>query len=303
VPYTVKKIDIHVHTRDYGGIELPRNLKVGGDTYATADVIRQKYDDWGIEYGILLPGLGPECSHCPQSNEDAYMIANKYPQTFKWFMNLDPRMGKNSPATDFTAIIEFYKNMGALGIGEVCTNMPFDDPLMDNLLYHANACKMPFTIHLAPADAQYGYYGIKDSLGLPGIEKVLKKYPDIKIFGHSQILWSHMSGDLTREQMGGYPKGKVTSEGRIAELMREYPNFYGDMSAGSGGNAFIRDPDYAYRFIEEFADRLMFGTDICSPNNFFPLSGWLDESLMNGCISQENYIKISRGNAERLLGL
>ena len=85
--------------------------------------------------------------------------------------------------------------------------------------------------------------------------------------------------------------------------MREYPNLYGDMSAGSGGNAFMRDPDYAYRFIEEFADRLLFGTDICAPTNVFKLSAWLDESVMNGCISQENYNKICRGNALKLLGL
>ena len=103
--------------------------------------------------------------------------------------------------------------------------------------------------------------------------------------------------------MTGYPQGKVTGDGRIACLMREYPNLYGDMSAGSGGNAFMRDPAYAYRFIEEFADRLLFGTDICSPKNVFKLSSWLDESLMNGCISQENYNKICRENALKLLGL
>jgi len=171
------------------------------------------------------------------------------------------------------------------------------------MLYHANACRMPVIIHLAPDSSKYGYYGIRDELGLDGLEKTLKKYPDLKIFGHSQMFWAHMSGDITEDKLGGYPTGKVTSDGRIAELMREYPNLYGDMSAGSGGNAFMRDPDYAYRFIEEFADRLMFGTDICAPHNFFPLSGWLDESLMNGCISQENYIKICRGNAERLLGI
>jgi len=301
VSCTVKKIDVHVHTRDCGGIQLPRDLKTGS-TYADRDAIRQKYDDWGIEYGMLLPGVTPECCSCFQSNEEAYLTAKKYPETFKWFMNLDPRMGKNSPTTDFTGIIMYYREMGALGIGEVCANMPFDHPLMDNLLYHANACKMPFTVHLAPDDEEYGYYGIKDGLGLKGLEKVLRKYPDIKIFGHSQLFWAHMSGDVTRGEITGYPKGKVT-DGRIAELMRAYPNLYGDMSAGSGGNAFMRDPDYAYRFIEEFADRLMFGTDICAPFSFFPLSGWLDESLMNGCISQENYNRICRGNAERLLGL
>ena len=75
------------------------------------------------------------------------------------------------------------------------------------------------------------------------------------------------------------------------------------MSAGSGGNAIMRDPAFGYAFIEEFSDRLLYGTDICSVKNRFPLGAWLDESVMNGSIAQENYNKICRENALRLLGL
>ena len=300
MPYTVKKIDIHVHSMENYGMSYYRS---NGETYATPAEIRKMYDDMGIDWGILLPELNPEGMHRTISNEEAKRMADAHPETFKWFMNIDPRMGNNSPKYDFTPMIEFYKSHGALGIGEICANLAFDDPLMENLIFHADACGMPFDIHMSSVKKQYGDYGIRDDFRLPLLEKTLKKYHNIKILGHSQMFWAHMSGDLTEEKMGGYPTGKVTSDGRIAELMREYPNLYGDMSAGSGGNAFMRDPDYAYRFIEEFADRLLFGTDICQPHNFFPLSGWLDESVMNGSISQENYIKICRGNALKLLGL
>ena len=300
MPYTVKKIDIHVHSFIDYGMSLPFE---NGAVYATYDDIRKKYDDWGIEYGILLPLTKTECSIRAFSNEQAKYLADKHPDTFKWFMYLDPRMIHNSPTTDFTRVIEFFRSHGALGVGEVAANLRFDDPLMDNMLYHINAAKLPMTIHLAPDSAKYGYYGIRDELGLPGLEKMLKKYPDIKVLGHSQVFWAHMSADVNEKEMDGYPNGKVTPGGRIVQLLREYPNLYCDMSAGSGFNALERDTDHAYKFIEEFADRLLFGTDICCSHNFMPLSGWLDESVMNGCISQENYIKISRGNAERLLGL
>ena len=300
MPYTVKKIDIHVHTKENFGYSFPR---LNGETYATPEEIRVMYDRMGIEWGVLQSGDSPEGMTRIHTTEDAKRAADAHPETFKWFMDIDPRMIGNSPTTDFTPMIQFYKSHGALGIGEVCANIPFDDPLMENLVYHADVNAMPFDIHLAPLKQKYGFYGIRDDLGLPLLEKTLKKYHNIKILGHSQMFWSHMSADITEAEMTGYPQGKVTGDGRIACLMREYPNLYGDMSAGSGGNAFMRDPAYAYRFIEEFADRLLFGTDICSPKNVFKLSSWLDESLMNGCISQENYNKICRENALKLLGL
>jgi len=159
---------------------------------------------------------------------------------------------------------------------------------------------MPVIIHIAPK--QGDYYGIVDDLGLPRIEKLLKKYPNLKLIGHSQCFWSEIDKNVTNENKSGYPGGKVKA-GRIVELMREYSNLYCDLSAGSGYNALSRDPEFAYRFIEEFSDRLMFGTDICSPSNVMLLSGWLDQAFADGYISESNYNKISRENAIRILKL
>ena len=85
--------------------------------------------------------------------------------------------------------------------------------------------------------------------------------------------------------------------------MRKYPNLCGDLSAGSGQNALMRDPEFAYKFLEEFQDRLFFGTDICSPTNDFKLTFFLDEAVENGHISQECYNKVCRENALKLLGM
>jgi predicted TIM-barrel fold metal-dependent hydrolase len=100
-----------------------------------------------------------------------------------------------------------------------------------------------------------------------------------------------------------YPTGKILKEGRLAQLLREYPNLYCDVSANSGSNAFMRDPEYTARFIEEFSDRIMFGTDYCAPYNVFPFKfdEFLDKMLEDSMISVENYYKFVRGNAERLL--
>ena len=87
--------------------------------------------------------------------------------------------------------------------------------------------------------------------------------------------------------------------------MRKYPNLCGDMSAGSGCNAVTRDPAFGYAFLEEFQDRLYFGTDICSPRNMhsdmMKLAGFLDDAVTRGKISWGAYEKICRGNALDLL--
>ena len=161
---------------------------------------------------------------------------------------------------------------------------------------------MPVTIHIAPKRG--GYYGIADDLGLPRIEKMLKKYPKLKIFGHSQPFWSEIGDNVTEENRNTYIAGKV-KDGRLPYLLREYENLYCDLSAGSGANALMRDRDHAARFIEEFSDRLMNGCDICMHGQTFPFA--FDEFLTSmresGEISEENYYKLVRGNAERILGL
>lgn len=292
---TVSKIDVHVHTTLYAETDLPR---FGGDHFASPEEIRVKYDAWGIEKGVILPEVANECSFSAQSNEDAYFTAKKYPDLFYWFCNFTPRMGNNDAKTDFSYFIEHYKKMGALGVGELTFNMYFDDPMTENLLYHCGECDMPVIIHIAPA--MFGCYGLVDDPGLPRMEKMLKKYPKLRIIGHSQPFWAEISSDVTPENRNSYPGGKVT-EGRLTRLLREYENLYCDMSAGSGFNAMARDPDHAYRFMEEFQDRMMFGTDICSPKNEMMLSRWLDGAVNSGCISEKAYRKICRENAVRIL--
>lgn len=297
----VKKIDIHAHVTPYKHLLYPH--ATGYPMLDDADLIAF-YDEINVERGVLLPLLSPEYHFYQCTNQEMKLMADKHPDRFIWFCNIDPRMSGNNPKTDFSAMLNFYKELGAKGLGELTANMPIDDPLMDNLFYHCAECDMPVTIHLAPISAPYGYYGIKDDLGLPRLEKMLKKYPKLKIFGHSQLFWAEISSDVDEVSRLGYPTGKVT-DGRIAHLLREYPNLYCDVSAGSGLNALRRDPEYAARFIEEFSDRLMYGIDICATFNthMYAYEDFLTKFRGDGMISEENYYKFVRGNAERLLNL
>ena len=91
--------------------------------------------------------------------------------------------------------------------------------------------------------------------------------------------------------------------GRVPELMQKYPNLHGDLSAGSGFNAISRDPAFGYRFLEEFQDRLFFGTDLLRPGQDLPQVVYLQDIAQQGHISQQAYEKIAWRNADRLLGL
>jgi len=97
-----------------------------------------------------------------------------------------------------------------------------------------------------------GVYGPADDRGLPRLEKVLSKLPDT-IF----IVYAMGSGQRS-------------------------PHLYGDLSAGSEFNAISRDPEYGYKFLEEFQDKLLFGTDICHVNQDVPIVPYLKNALRGG---------------------
>ncbi|NLD88535.1 MAG: amidohydrolase family protein [Clostridiales bacterium] len=293
----VKKIDIHVHTISSRGI-----LRKNGNTFALPHELREMYDKIGVEKGVLLPIIKPEQSLELNTNREIRDIVKANPESFAWFCGIDPRQGNNAPDTDFSYMLEYYKSEGAKGVGEMLANIYFDDERVFNFFHHCEKCNMPVIFHIGNLGRDYG---LVDEFGLPRLEKALKTFPKLRFLGHSQKFWAEISGDLTPEQRDGYPTGKVTPGGRVVELMRNYPNLYGDLSAGSGYNAVSRDPEFGYGFIEEFQDRLYYGTDICDPANItnpmLKLASFLDEGVTQGKISQAAYEKVSRINALKLL--
>lgn len=298
----LKKIDMHVHViSDTEGALLRKT----GDTFCTPAQLLEIYDTIGVERGVILTAISPEFADERNTNREIYNIVKNDPAHFSWFCGIDPRFYTNSTETDFSAILNHYKSLGAKGVAELTCNLYFDDPLLMNLFAHCEKCEMPVTIHIGALGSDYG---VVDELGLPRLEKILKTFPKLQIIGHSQKFWSEIGSDVTEENRGGAPGGKVMPGGRVPELLRKYKNLTADLSAGSGFNALLRDPEFAYGFLEEFADQLYFATDICSPENAkhpirVGLSAFLDDAMEQGRISYAAYEKICRKNAEKLLGL
>ena len=293
----MKKIDIHCHVSLFPEYDLPR---LNGTKTMSAEEQISVHDKLNVELGVILPIVSPEGIWKNGTNSVAKVLCDQNPGRFSWFCNIDPRMGTNSTTTDFTRVLMFYKELGAKGVGELTANIYADDPKMDNMFYHCARCDMPVLVHISEGPGRG--YGIADDLGLPRIEKMLRKYPDLRIIGHSACFWSEISSDNTDETRGGYPEGKV-KEGRIAQLMREYGNLYCDLSAGSGSRAMMRDPEYAAKFLTEFSDRIYYGTDVCAVTQTFQyrFDEFLTGLVTDKMITEETYEKIVRKNAAKLL--
>lgn len=292
----LKKLDIHAH------VLLEKTYPCWAETNEmglTSEELRSMYDAIGVEKGVALPIISPEHMTDQFTVRSARIAAETHPDTIGWwFCNVDPRWLTNSPEADLSIVMEYYKSLGAKGLGELTTNLPVDDPLMQNLFYHAEKCKLPILFHVGQLG---GDYGIVDDLGLPKLEETLRRFPTLIMIGHSQKWWSEISGDNTETIRGTRPKTPVMPGGRAVELLRNYPNMYGDLSAGSGGNAIMRDPAFGYKFLEEFQDKLFFGVDYCAITNYMGLSHYLDEGVENGYIRQKTYNKICRENLLALL--
>ncbi|MBQ3529337.1 MAG: amidohydrolase family protein [Oscillospiraceae bacterium] len=296
----VKKIDCHVHPQFAGGPERMR-----GGTWPTPEQVREAYDTLNIESGVLMSCLAPEHMHDPISSRDAQAMHEAYPETFPWwFCALDPRMAWNDPARvpDYSYYIDFYRELGARGAGELQAHMMLDDPRMLGLLMHCEKKNFPVTIHFGkPGVGQ----GLLDDLGLVRLEKVLQQFPKLTLLAHAASFWSEISADVAEETRHTYSTGPIAQEGRIAVLLRKYPNLICDISANSGYRALSRDPDYTWRFFDEFFEQIVFATDISSRQTIektaVQLSSLLDDGYRAGNISEKAYRCICRENALRIL--
>ena len=286
----MKKIDLHLHLTPF---QLPR---LGKMNLTSAKNMIPHLEELGIEKGVLMSSA--EGGLPFGTNKANRKICQQFPDRYAWMCAVDPK-GKE-PVYDRLAR---FKAQGAIGVGELTTNRRLDDPFLQELFAAAEKLELPVTIHMSP---EVGYsYGVVDDPGLPLLEEVLHKYPNLKILGHSQTFWIEMSGDAPKDKEGrnSWGDGPVIPGGRVPELFEKYPNLYGDLSANSGSRAIMRDPEFGLAFLEKYADRLFFATDMVNKDMVFPLGAWLDEMLAAGKLREETYEKITRGNARRIFGL
>jgi len=287
--------DIHAHAYKY---QYP--APGGGMLFVTPEELLAVHDELNIERAVLLPLVSCE-EYVPQSVGEIIDMARASGGRFVPFCNVDPRVYSNSSDAPVGLLLEHYRALGCLGLGEVLPNLPWNDPRMQNLLHHAERVGFPMVFDMT-GRLNHGY-GIYDEPGMPQLEACLARFPDLLFIGHGPAFWAEIAALRGPADRFGYPKYPVEREGRVAQLMRGYPNLWVDLSAGSGENALLRDPGYAVSFLNEFAGRILFGTDICFSHNRYKTAQFLIEQRDSGGISPEIFEGIARGSAEKLLGL
>lgn len=223
-------IDIHQHT-NYAG--------------RTNDQLRAHQHTMGVMKTVLLPagskyGLAAGCG----GNDTVVALSRQYPAEFAFFANELPDIAETK------SVIERYLKAGAIGIGEQKFHVECDSKPMQLIAEIARDYRVPVLMHF-----QYNVY----NMGFERFHRMLKKYPTVNFIGHAQTWWGNIDKDHVQSAM--YPKGRVTPGGITDRLLSDYPNIYGDLSAGSGLNAMLRDEANARDFLKRHQDKLLYGSD------------------------------------------
>jgi predicted TIM-barrel fold metal-dependent hydrolase len=275
-------IDVHTH--------LGRTWN--GDPPLTAQGLLEWMDTNNVARAVVLPLVSPESSSYLNLTELALAAAKAHPDRLIAFCCIDPRTSYRGGREGLRAMLKEYVDQGARGFGEHKAGLPINDRRMMALYEVCDDLKLPVLFH---CDNLRG----TDLPGLPGLENALKSFPNVNFIGHGPGFWASISGDVPKEALGGYPKGKVLPGGALDRLFDAYPNLWGDLSAGSGAGAIGRDREFGRGFLVRRAERLLFGTDYLKPGQDVPQF----ELLASFDLPDEVRARIERGNAARLLKL
>jgi predicted TIM-barrel fold metal-dependent hydrolase len=237
-------IDIHQHL-NYSGraddVLLAHQQAMGATTTillpAGRSVNRTSTHD-GVSNGLQAQCLGNDaCREFVRAHRGAF------------------RFGANEvPDVDgATREIERYLKLGGVIIAEQKYGVECDSAEMQKIYELAQAYRVPVLMHW-----QFSMY----NYGFERFDKMLEKYPRVNFLGHAQTWWGNVDRN-NADQSVMYPKGPVTRGGTTDRYLSDYPNMYGDLSAGSGLNALTRDEDFARDFLTRHQDKLVYGSD-CS---------------------------------------
>lgn len=199
----------------------------------------------GITTTVLLPagrhyGLDASCG----GNNACEQFAKKHPREFVFFANELPYL------KEARSVIAAGLRAGACGIGEQKFRVLADSHWLGHVASIAREFKVPILLHFQDTDY---------NMELQRFPKILERFPEVNFIGHAQTWWGHVDQKHNPEVM--YPKGSVTKGGLTDKLLSDYPNMFGDLSAGSGLNALLRDEEHTRWFLDKHQNKLLYGSD------------------------------------------
>jgi len=212
-------------------------------------------DGSGVTKAVLLAGANAE--------ERAKQAVAAHPNRFVRFASVDVVQ------PDAIDRLRMAAKTGAIGFGEIKSQVAAAGPEMQRLYALAAELSVPITIHFQEV-SQPGSPGTFNT-GLKQFDAMLKAYPKTTFIGHADAFWANVSADYAEDT--SYPKGPIKPGGVTDRFLGDYPNLYADMSANSGNNFLTRDSEFAARFLERHQNKLMFGSDCPCPDGRGGTSG------------------------------
>ncbi len=254
-------IDAHNHP-DWWGHNLDRFLKNMEENNIDVTWLlswEAPYDEYDPIHARICPHDIPRNSPTgpiPFSRCLAYK--ERAPEKFVLGYAPDPRRPEAIDLLD-GAISVF----GVQVYGELKLRMCYDNPDALRMFRFCGEKGLPVTVHIdyefdrgqKYPRPNYWYGG-----GFAALERAVRACPQTIFLGHAPGFWAHISND-DKYDKEPYPKGPVVLGGRLVTVLRECPNLWLDISAGSGLNALTRDPAFAKDFLLEFQDRTVYGRD------------------------------------------
>ncbi len=240
-------------------IDIHQHLNYSGRTDAAFLAHQRRM---GATMTILLPAGRPMTSaatHGGVSNGlEAMCLGNEACRAFAAARPAEYRFAANDVPDAPGATREIARRLaqGALLIAEQKFGVECDAPAMHGIYRLARERRVPVLMHWQFERYNYGF---------DRFHRILEKYPTVTFIGHAQTWWANIDREH-RDQSVLYPKGPVTPGGLTDRYLTDYPNIYGDLSAGSGLNALTRDEAFTTDFLTRHQDRLLFGSD-CSDSD------------------------------------
>ena len=255
----------------------------------------------GIARSVVLPIDNTATPPENWPSEIALEAARDYPDRLVAFVHVDP---KKKDALD---AIRRGRDLGARGFGEHKVRLPVDAPESLAIYELCGELGLPVLLHFEYGNYNYNFDAFPD---------VLRRHSKTTFVAHAQAWWANISADAPNDPaapgFSAYTKGPVVPGGLSDRWLGEFPNLYCDLSAGSGLNGLTRDPEFTRGFLERHSRKLLWATDCpCRDGR----GDWGDRGQQQ-CYAEKSlpvvrelapstevFDLITRGNAERILGL
>jgi hypothetical protein len=238
--------------------------------------------------GCICSIMMPSAPAGPQVGGNAWAQGLTRASNGRWVYCANASVGMSDVAKE----LEPFLSKDAVGIGELKEPIQSDSAYIHRVADVAATHDVPVLIHFEEGSFNSGF---------ARFYKVIDKHPNTRFIGHAQTFWAQVDAKCPPDAHG-YPRGRITPGGMSDRWLSDYPNFFGDLSSGSGNGALARDPEFMAEFLVRHQDKLVYGSDCPCKTGVGPIciAAVKQRLLKQICPSQPVLEKLLYRNANKI---